>query len=287
MSALYDVGINLSSAAIGAFAGVAWTHSARRIKYRRHRAFWSFLEKPTSFVVGDLETSVLLGNLSEELENLVQQDEERQDLVETIFNYLNSQETSGLVGRGDLEAVVRVMAKLAELRISAKPHILQPAQVRELRYQNLILIGGNDVNSLTRALSRRMGCRLEAITDEHGHNVIRDSRLNVDYPVTWQGQPNADGEILRTDYGVLVRGHNPDDPRSEVLLIAGAHGLGSMAAAEVSLDPRFAPRLYHDLKEYNGNFECLIRYTRIDGGAYDGHVAINLEFSRSLDSQPR
>lgn len=286
MSAVYDVGINLASAAIGVFAGIAWTHGVKKVKYRRHRAFWRFLERPTAFVVGDLETKVLLGTLSQELEQLIGQEEDRLALVERITSYINSQEASGLVGRGDLEAIVRMAAKFAELRLPAKLLILHPNQVREQRYQNLVLIGGNDVNSLTGALSRRMGCRLEAITNEEDRNVIRDSRLNVDYPVAWQGEPNPDGEILRVDYGVLARGSNPDDPKSEVLLIAGAHGLGSMAAAEVSLSPEFAPRLYHDLKEYNGNFECLIRYTRIDGGPYDGHVTINLEFSRSLDGQP-
>ena len=54
MSAAYEIGINLASAAIGAIAGTGLTYGRNKFKYRQHRAFWRFLEKPTIFVIGDL-----------------------------------------------------------------------------------------------------------------------------------------------------------------------------------------------------------------------------------------
>ena len=253
------------------------------MKYRRHRAFWSFLERPTIFVVGDLGTSVLLSTLSDALQYVVSEEDHRQLIVDKIINHISSQEISGLIGRGDLDAIVNMVIRFASLRLPAKPLILHPSEVDdEQRNYNLVLIGGKDVNSLTKVLTPR-GCHLEALTNNEGRNVVRDSRLNVDHPVRWQSEPNFNGEILREDYGILTRGRNPNNSESEVLLMAGAHGLGTLAAAEVSLSSKFERRLYHDLKEYNGNFECLVRYTRTDGGPSDGHVTIDLEFSRGLD----
>jgi len=286
MSAAYEIGVNLTSAAIGAAAGLGWTYSANRFKYRHHRAFWRFLEKPTVFVVGDLEPGVLLGTLPNALEQVVGQEQDRQRIVDTIMAHLNTQEISGLIGRGDLDAIVNMVAKFASLRLPAETRVLHPSQVGERRNQNLVLIGGNDANSLTNALAPRLGCRLASIINDKGHNVVRDSRHNVDYEVTWQRQPTANGATVLVDYGILARGRNPYNLEHEVLLIAGAHGLGSLAAAEVSLSPKYEKRLYNDLKEYNGSFECLVRYKRVDGGPDDGQVTIDLEFSRGLDVPP-
>ncbi len=197
------------------------------------------------------------------------------------MSHINTQEISGLIGRGDLDAIVNMVVKFASLRLPAKPLILHPSQIGEHRNQNLVLIGGKDVNSLTPVMTPR-GCHLEALTNDAGRNVVRDFRLNTDYPVRWQSEPNANGEIIREDYGILARGRNPINPETRVLLIAGAHGLGTLAAAEVSLSSKFERRLYRDLKEYNGNFECIVKYTRIDGGPSDGRVTIDLEFSRPL-----
>ena len=203
--------------------------------------------------------------------------------IGAVLGGSNTQEVSGLIGRGDLDAIVRMVAKFASMRLPAKTLVFHPSQVRERRTQNLVLIGGNDANSLTNDVAPRLGCQLQALINDEGHNVIRDSRLNADHPVTWNSKPGLNGETMHVDYGILARGPNPYNLDREVLLIAGAHGLGSLAAAEVCHNPKFERRLYNDWKQYGGHFECLVSYRRVDGGTADGQVDIDLEFSRPLN----
>lgn len=283
MNAEYDIAINLTSAAIGAIAGASWTYGANIFRYREHRAFWRFLEKPTVFVVGDLAPSVLLGTLPDVLKDAPLRQQDPRLITEIIMSHLGTQEVSGLIGRGDLDAIVSIVGKFASMRSTSRPLVVHPSQIRDRIDHNLILIGGRDTNSLTNTLAARLGCRLETLMNDEGHNVIRDSRLNVDFPVTWQGAPDGGGEILRRDYGILARGRNPHNSEREVLLIAGAHGLGSLAAAEICLSPKFEKRLYNDFRQYNGNFECLVSYERKEGGPSDEPPTIDLEFSRPLN----
>lgn len=284
VNAEYDIGINLISAAIGAIAGASWTYGANTFRYREHRAFWRFLEKPTVFAVGDLAPNVLLGTLPDVLKDVPLRQQDPQLITEIIMNHVGTQEVSGLIGRGDLDAIVSIVGKFASMRSTSRPLVVHPSQIHDRINHNLILIGGRDTNSLTNTLAGRLGCRLETLMNDEGHNVIRDSRLNVDFPVTWQGVPDDGGEILRRDFGILARGRNPYNPDRDVLLIAGAHGLGSAAAAEICLSPKFEKRLYNDFRQYNGNFECLVSYERGEGGTSDGQPKINLEFSRPLNS---
>jgi hypothetical protein len=276
-----EIFINLLSAAIGAIAGALFAYFRKAFKYRHQRAFWRFLENPTVIVVGDLAPEVLLASLPDVLKEIVSIPQDRQLITEKIMTFLGTREISGIAGRGDLDAIAVLMSRIASMRLSSRPMVLHPSQVRDRRDHNLILIGGDDTNSLTRMLAPRLGCRLESVT-ENGNNVVRDSRLDVDLPVTFQATPGANGETLHKDYGILTRGPNPYNPGREVLLLAGAHGLGSLAAAEVCLNARFEKRLYDDLRKFNGAFECLVSYERVDGGPDDGKVTIDLEFSRGL-----
>jgi hypothetical protein len=287
MNAGYEIIINLISAAIGAAAGVFWTFSKEKFKYRRQRAFWRFLEKPTILVVGDLAPEVLLGTLADALEDMTETRQGRQMIIDRVMSHLYTQEISGLIGRGDLDAMVKILSRIASMRFWSRPLVLHPSQVYERRTQNLILIGGNDTNSLTSVIAPRIGCNLESLINSEGHNVVRDSKLGADHRVTWQAIPDvARGGALHKDYGILARGSNPYNQKSEVLILAGAHGFGSLAAAEICLSEKFEKRLYNDLLQFNGNFECLVSYEKVDGGPDDGQVTIDLEFSRSLQFPP-
>jgi hypothetical protein len=285
MNAGYDIFINLISAVIGAVVGVVWAFSRNKFRYRRQRAFWRFLEEPTVLVIGDLAPEVLTGTLADTLEDIVDTQEKRQMIIDRVVSHLYTQEISGFTGRGDLDAMVKILARIASMRFWSRPEVLHPSEVYERRAQNLILIGGKDTNSLTSVIAPRIGCQLEPLLNSQGHNVVRDSRLGVELGVE-PAKPGAEGGVLRKDYGVLARGPNPFNPEREVLLLAGAHGLGSLAAAEICLNGEFEKRLYNDLLQFKGNFECLVSYERVDGGPDDGKVTIKLEFSRGLQSPP-
>jgi hypothetical protein len=284
MTAAYDIIINLVSAAIGGVVGAFWAFGKSKFRYRRQRAFWRFLEEPTVLVIGDLAPETLLGTLADALDDMAGTRQDRQMIIDRVMNHLYTQEISGLIGRGDLDAMVKILTRIASMRFWSSPAVLHPAQVHDRKTQNLILIGGKDTNSLTSSIAPRIGCQLESLIDSKGHNVIRDSKLEKDYRVTWQPTPNTEGGILRQDYGILACGTNPYNPERKVILLAGAHGLGSLAAAEICLSQKFEKRLYYDLLQFDGNFECLVSYQRMDGGPDDGKVTIDLELSRGLQS---
>ena len=282
MNAAYSIIINLVSAGIGATVAAFWAFGKNRLRYRRQRAFWRFLEKPTVLVIGDLVPEVLLGTLDDALKDVVNSQQNRQLIIDRVMSHLYTVEISGLIGRGDLDAMVRILRRIASMRFWSSPVVLHPPQVSERRTQNLILIGGTDTNALTSAIAPRIGCQLETLIDSEGHNVIRDSRLGKDYRATSEAIPGVEGGRLRKDFGIIARGPNPYNPDCEVLLLAGASGLGSLAAAEICLDEKHEKRLYRDLLQFNGNFECLVSYRRVDGGPDDGEETMYLELSRGL-----
>jgi len=84
------------------------------------------------------------------------------------------------------------------------------------------------------------------------------------------------------DYGILARTVNPENSRREILLLAGAHGGGTQAAAEVSVRDRYKSRLRHEIRSSTAGFECLVRYehTEVDGIR---RQQFSLEFCRSLE----
>ena len=282
MNAGYAIVVNLISAGIGATAAAFWAFGKNKLKYRRQRAFWRFLEKSTVLVIGDLVPEVLLGTLDDALKDVMNSQQDRQLIIDRVMSHLYTQEISGLIGRGDLDAMVRILARITSMRFWSSPAVLHPPQVSERRTQNLILIGGTDTNAFTSVIAPRIGCQLESLIDSEGHNVVRDSRLGVDHRATSEPIPGAAGGRLTKDFGIIVRGPNPFNMDCEVLILAGAHGLGSLAAAEICLGEKNEKRLYHDLLEFNGHFECLVSYRRVDGGPGDGEETIELEFSRGL-----
>jgi hypothetical protein len=284
MNAGFAIVINLVSAGIGAAAGAFWAFGKNKLRYRRQRAFWRFLEKPTVLVIGDLAPEVLLGTLDDALNDVVNSQQNRQVIIDRVMNHLQRQEISGLIGRGDLDAMVRILARIASMPFWSSPAVLHPSQVHDRRTQNLILIGGTDTNALTRSIAPRIGCQLESLTDPKGHNAVRDSRLGKNYWATSEAIPGVEDGLLRKDYGIIARGPNPYNPKCQVLLLAGAHGLGSLAAAEICLDERFEKHLYHELLRFNGHLECLVSYERVDGGPRDGDEKVELEISRGLQS---
>lgn len=282
MATAYAIITNLISVPIAAAIGAFWTFGRSRFRYRRQRAFWRFLEEPTVLVIGDLAPEILLGTLADALDDMPGMQQDRQMIIDRVKNHLYRQEISGLIGRGDLDAMVKILTRIASMRLWSSPVVLHPSQVYERKTQNLILIGGKDTNSLTSLIAPRIGCQLESLIDSKGHNVIRDLKLDQDYQVTREAKSDAEGGILRRDYGILACGTNPYNPERKVILLAGAHGLGSLAAAEICLSQKFEKRLYYDLLQFNGNFECLVSYQRVDGGPDDGKVTIDLELSRGL-----
>jgi hypothetical protein len=281
----YDVVVNVASAGIGALVGAGVGRLRHSYRYRFHQAFWSFLQQPTVFVVGELESGVLMNTLHEALERLVDQPIDRRMLTREIVKHVEDQEISGLIGRGDVDAIINMVVRFASLRVPGKPTILPSSKISDWNAHNFVVIGGVDVNPFMSALSARLGCQLEGARNDQGRNVIRDLKLRTEYPVEPVGRLNDQGQPIVLDYGILARGRNPDNPDRTVLLLLGAHGLGTFAASEICLRDEEQKRLYRQLRDYHGQFECLIRCERVIDGPSKGQTTIELEWSRGLGGQ--
>jgi hypothetical protein len=281
MGLAYDLGVNAGAAILGAGATAGSIRLRRTIRDRVDRSFWRFLERPTIFVAGDLTSSVLLNDLAEMLKSRSPGEEGQRELLTAVVERVDDQEISGLIGRGDFEAITKLVTRFATVRLPTDLPILRPSEVTPAqRKQNLVLIGGRDVNSLTEQFSERMGCRLEATLNSEDRAIVRDSHLGKDYAVEIDG-PDRRGMTRTLDYGVLARARNPENREREVVIMAGAHGFGTMAAAEATLDREHQQSLLHPYERY-GDVEALISYERRDRGVAKGQPVIGLEYARPI-----
>lgn len=87
---------------------------------------------------------------------------------------------------------------------------------------NLIVLGGPDSNSLTREMLRRAPTTM--VFGEPNHHVI--SFRSHTTGRSYNPSHTAFGQV-ETDYGVIIRFHNPFAPRYCVLLIFGCYGFGT------------------------------------------------------------
>jgi hypothetical protein len=275
----YEVAVNLGSATAGAALATAAVKVRRAVRYRSGRTFWEFLERPTVIVVGEMQSGVLLNTLDSALISSIPAESDRRPLVETITKHVGRQELSGLIGRGDYDSLVDMLIQFKALGLPFRHDVLHPMHVGARKTDNLILLGGTDVNPLTGTIGRRIGCQLEIAMNAAGRNAVRDNRLNSEYPVDDGSQVNARGEKVELDYGILARGRNPENPDSEVLIIAGAHGLGTWAATQVALNSEHQRAILRATKDYKSGVEALVRYER-SGGPPEPHVTISLEWTR-------
>jgi len=281
MGFAYDLGVNAGAAVLGAGAATGALKPRRRVRDRFDRSFWAFLEKPTIFVAGDLTSSVLLHDLAAMLKSRSPSEDGQEELLAAVVQRVDQQEISGLIGRGDFEAITRLVTRFASVRLPTDLPILRPSELLPAqRKHNLVLIGGGDVNSLSADFSERLGCHLITTLNDTDHAVIRDLHLDKEYAVEING-PDARGVKRTVDYGVLARGRNPENPDREVVVIAGAHGFGTLAAAEVSVAREHQRRLLRDYREYRG-FEALVRYERQDHDSAKGQPLVELEIVRRL-----
>ena len=270
MAFLGDVTTNLVAAGIGATSVAVWQVVTRWRRFRGPRRFWMpFLTADCLCVTGNISPQILSETLESELETAAT----TTALMPALQEHLRDQELSGIMGRGDHDAVVQVQAGLA--RIGRESTIAERAgrlSGEELR-KNLILVGGPDVNPTTAALLERLPCKLVVTRNSGGRNVVRDLVHGQDYG------PSIDAAGRRRDYGILVRAKNPADPSKAVLILAGAHGFGSLAAATVAFS--ITTELQRQWQTGDSDFECLVCHER-DDDRDDAPSTSTLVFTRQL-----
>ena len=192
-------------------------------------------------------------------------------LFQGAFTRFNHLEPSSFIGIGDNHAVQQLAKTLGQL--GARFDVAYASQISDGQHrENLILVGSDEVNSLTPSVFDKIGSGFRVNIDAM---TIEDVATGDSYASVWESEPMdgpADRDLdeswfisiasdgTRTarrflvDYGILVRGQNPFAPQRALIVIAGLYGFGTWAGATLPLDPGFLRRCA-GLR----NFECLYR----------------------------
>ena len=261
MDFLREASLQLIVAATAFILGLLLNRAVRTSVYFRARKFWRPLAtKDLAIVLGD------------------------------GFSGVSSLEASGLVGQGDLLASAELISHFSAMGLPPlQPEFADKAVGvdpggRALR-RNLVILGGPDANTLTKACLDRLKCsyRLEEAvfaTAESGSAAdattlvwrlpkLRPTIRAKDQATVYEPVV-LDGQIVR-DYGVIVRTRNPflferRQPKRNlfrfwrqrekwVVLMFGCYGLGTYAAALFSKEKAFLDLV----KNSEEDIECIVR----------------------------
>ena len=232
MNIITQIAVNIISGLIGVWIGRAWYEFQRAIRLRRAKRFWKV------FVSGELQ--VVVGRFLE----------------------FASFEQSGFLGVGDAMA-------LAELRMHFESLGLRDFSVSyadrldgDSLKTNLILIGGPDVNTITKEAVVRIQSTLRFGNPEHHEIAIYDSVTDRIYAPLVRTDSN---EIIK-DYGVVLKTTNPFAPNKQVLIVAGSFGYGTWAGIRFITSRQFIenPMVLEGMP-----IECLIETDIVRGTPQD------------------
>ena len=156
-----------------------------------------------------------------------------------VFLPLNSPFDGGAAsGYGDLLALTELIAvseKLHQRRSQISVHPGHPKfkPFATLKSQHIISIGGYKHNGMYRELIDHLRPPFHFChKDQRGSREIR----NEDQTVIFQSRRDEKGALVY-DIGLALRAPNPFNPDAVVLMVAGAHSYGSIAAMKYLCNP--------------------------------------------------
>ncbi|MEV4516790.1 hypothetical protein AB0K00_48535 [Dactylosporangium sp. NPDC049525] len=252
MGAVESIAENLLAAGIGSGLVAGWRVARTRRGSKYTRAMWApFLNADSCIIEGTLSPAVLYETLPASVPP------EKRDLVIELLpfieRHLADQESSGLMGRGDHEAIVRIQAGLARVGLRAVLPVKSADSLGEERRKNLIVVGGPDVNSVTKDLLARLRCGVTVLQNDNNRNAVRDLVHGQNYLVA------SDATEIR-DYGILVKAPSPYQEGRHVIITAGAHGYGCIAAGHLAVTAE--RHMYRLSRDYPQGFECVVYHRR-------------------------
>ncbi|WP_086838275.1 hypothetical protein [Amycolatopsis kentuckyensis] len=247
LGAFPDVSVNLIAAAIGGAAVWLATRTGRRVRLLRARRFWKSMGSRGPFIV----------------------------LGAPDWEPLGTWEKSGMVGKGEILALVEIETQLRELGFEGKIVESKELNSRDLR-SDLVLIGGPDGNSVTATMLGRLDqvVSYEFTRDTGGGNAVIDRRTDS----ASAPQYDQSGDPI-SDYGLIIRAANPLAPETaEIVILAGCWGYGTTAAAEKLSDRRFLRK-----QRKSKHFEALVETTVVRGAHYNTRVRDTREITPATD----
>ncbi|WP_222272891.1 hypothetical protein [Modestobacter marinus] len=178
-------------------------------------------------------------------------------------------ERSGLVGAGDVKALVVLERKLFSIREQEFALKHAPALQGHEVAGNLVLLGGPDANRWTAAVMERVAL---------GVGVEPGTITFVDKVSSRRFYPHHGREAgSGSDAGVVVKVRSPFNSQSLVLVLAGGFGEGKQAAAELVCSPKFED---HPVIRSGADFELLFTVDIIGGVPQEPEV----QFIREITS---
>jgi hypothetical protein len=229
-TAFPDISSNLIAAAIGGVVVWLATRAIRRLRLFRARRFWRAMGSRRPFIV--------LGAPDEEA--------------------LSEWEKTGMVGKGDILALVEVESQLRRLGFTGQIVEAKELPPHDLK-SDLVLIGGPDGNAVTKIMLNELDGVLSfgfgevrpgqatPILDRRGGELAPEHDLKTGDPVD--------------DYGLIIRTANPLAPDdAELVVLAGCWGYGTAAAAEMLDEPKLLRR-----RGRSKRFEAVIKTCVVQG----------------------
>ncbi len=132
-------------------------------------------------------------------------------------------------GVGQVRALALLMPSLRrtypDLRV--RNIFLSSEALQERVEQDLICLGSPKTNSVTADVLARLGSTCPATFDSVGNRIIW--KEGADSAATFSGTI-TDGDVT-TDVGLVLRARNPFRPGRTVIVLAGSHTFGTIAAA--------------------------------------------------------
>lgn len=237
VQALPDISTNLIAAAIGGVLVWTTTSARRRLGLAGARRFWRAL--------GGRHPLIVLGAYD--------------------FGPHRRWARAGVVGMGDIGALVEIEAQLRKLGSTGK--IVESRQLppRDLS-ADLVLIGGPLANAVTATMLAKLSGVISydfAEDPDHAAAVVRDLKSGRALAPRYEepGYPVS-------DHALIIRTPNPLAPdTSEIVIVAGCFEHGTAAAAELLGERKFLRRL----RKWK-HFEALIETTVVNGAHYNTKV---------------
>jgi hypothetical protein len=205
---LINVLINLSTALTGYIVGRLWERLIVKWRYRRMRRFW----RPA--VDG------------------------RFQIVVSRFDVEGFREPTGVVGGGDAIAERLLVDTFQDIGLKRPETVFvdEPTLERSL---NLIILGGPSTNRIAREALEYVRPCLNVVDPGPGMPMLVEDSANIgessgaEKKVVRAFVANPNRERM-TDYGVIVRAHNPFDERKALIVISGAYGYAAEAGVRLT-----------------------------------------------------
>jgi hypothetical protein len=177
---------------------------------------------------------------------------------------------------GEVRVLITLIPTLVRLGI---PYRLTESTMRtatEITRRDLLLIGGPDVNEISKKalelLLPRLGITIEIDSASTSRAfVINGRRYATEY--------GGDRSEIQLDYGVIVRCPNPfsANPHLSATIVMGSHGLGTTGAALVLIDEYLAGLLLR--RTSPAGFIAVVGARRAGD-----ETAVEIEYLQSLSS---